>query len=79
MLETQGNLGFGDSQYSKILENLEGLFSSLEPVKLKRTVGKVLSGERNYYSKIKDSNLYLGGALKYAYLYNQEHKSFLKL
>jgi hypothetical protein len=79
LLNSQGNLGFGDIQYTRILESLHPLFSSLNPIKLKRTVKKVLSGETNYYGKIKDEKSYLGGALKYAYLYNQDYKTFLKL
>ncbi|MCG5644249.1 DUF1835 domain-containing protein [Flavobacteriaceae bacterium LSUCC0859] len=79
LLSHQGNMGFGDSQYLRMLQRLQPLFSSFKPVKLKRTAHKVLNGQTNFYSKIKDSKLYLGGALKYAYLYNQEQKNFLKL
>jgi hypothetical protein len=79
VLKHQGNFGFADSQYYKILESLKPLFSSLVPVKLKRNTTKILNGETNYYSKIKQDGLYLGGALKYAYLYDKEHNSFFKL
>ncbi len=79
MLLNQGNIGFGDLQYHRILQRLQPLFSSFEPVKLKRTALKVLDGQTNYYGKIKDPGLYLGGALKYAYLYHQDQKNFLKL
>jgi hypothetical protein len=79
LLKNQGNFGFGDTQYYKILESLKPLFTSLKPVKLKRNTPKILNGEHNYYSKIKQDGLYLGGALKYAYLYDKEHNSFFKL
>lgn len=79
VLKNQGNFGFGDSQYYKILHSLKPLFASLKPVKLKRNTAKVLNNQTNYYSKIKQDGLYLGGALKYAYLYDIDHNTFFKL
>lgn len=79
LLKHQGHLGFGDSQYLRILGRLKPLFNSLDPLKLKRTAQKVIKGETNYYGKIKEEGLYLGGALKYAYLYRQDQNSLLKL
>jgi len=79
VLKNQGNFGFGDTQYFKILDTLKPLFASLEPVKLKRNATKILNSQTNYYSKIKQDGLYLGGALKYAYLYDIDQNTFFKL
>jgi len=38
-----------------------------------------LNSQTNYYSKIKQDGLYLGGALKYAYLYDIDQNTFFKL
>ena len=79
LLRHQGNYGFGDIQYAKMLASLKPLFNSFSPLKLKRIAAKVMAGETNYYAKIKQDHSYLGGALKYAYLYDQDGQSFLKL
>ena len=49
------------------------------PLLQKFKEGEWFLNKTNYYGKIKDEKSYLGGALKYAYLYNQDNKTFLKL
>jgi hypothetical protein len=79
ILKNQGRYGFGDSQYERILNSLNPLFSSFKPVKLTRKGKQILDGQTSYYSHIRDNEAYLGGALKYNFLYNTESERILKL
>jgi len=55
------------------------LFNSFNPVKLSKKGMEVLHSETNYYSQIRDNQMYLGGSLKYNFLYNTETDRILKL
>ncbi|MEM8763606.1 MAG: DUF1835 domain-containing protein [Bacteroidota bacterium] len=79
LLTNQGFYGFGDSQYERMVANLRPLLSSLNPVKLTRKGKDVLHGKLNYYSQIRDNQQYLGGSLKYNFLYNSSNDRILKL
>ena len=79
MLKNQGRYGFGDSQYERILGSLKPLFSSFNPVRLTKKGKEILDGKTSYYSHIRDNESYLGGALKYNFLYNTESGRILKL
>ncbi len=79
LLTNQGFYGFGDSQYERIITSLKPLFSSFNPVKLTKKGMEVLENRNNYYSQIRDNQLYLGGSLKYNFLYNTETNRILKL
>ena len=79
LLLNQGWYGFGDSQYMRILKNLRPLFHSFNPVRLSRKGMEILENRDNYYAALRDTNAYLGGALKYNYLYNTEANRILKL
>ncbi|MFS4447484.1 DUF1835 domain-containing protein [Maribacter sp. 2307UL18-2] len=79
ILKNQGTLGFGDSQYDRALNRLRPLFSSFNPVRLSKTGKQVLDNQTSYYSAIQDTNVYLGGALKYNFLYNTNTDRILKL
>ena len=79
LLQNQGYYGFGDTQYERIINNLKPLFSSFNPVKLSKKGKEILDGQTSYYSQIKDEEAYLGGALKYNFLYNTESDRILKL
>lgn len=79
ILKNQGTLGFGDSQYDRALNRLRPLFSSLNPVRLTKTGKQILDNQTSYYSAIQDENVYLGGALKYNFLYNTNTDRILKL
>lgn len=72
ILKTQGIYGYGDSQYQRLLTNIKPLFTSFSPVKLSRRGQQVLVGGENFYSKLRDNHTYLGGSLKYNFLYNTE-------
>ncbi len=78
-LENQGYYGFGDIQYDRVITNLKPLFSSFNPVKLTRKGQEILDRKTNYYSNIRDNEAYLGGALKYNFLYNTDSNKILKL
>lgn len=79
LLSDQGYYGFGDSQYERIITSLKPLFNSFNPVKLTKKGKEVLENKANYYSQIRDNQLYLGGSLKYNFLYNTDTNRILKL
>jgi len=79
VLTNQGVYGFGDSQFDRIITNLKPLYSSFNPVRLTKKGKEILDGKTSYYSSIQDNDAYLGGALKYNFLYNTESDRILKL
>lgn len=79
VLTNQGVYGFGDSQYDRIITTLKPLYSSFNPVRLTKKGKEILEGKTSYYSAIQDNDAYLGGALKYDFLYNTESDRILKL
>ncbi|MCP4976549.1 MAG: DUF1835 domain-containing protein [Maribacter sp.] len=79
VLTNQGVYGFGDSQFERIITNLKPLYSSFNPVRLTKKGKEILDGKTSYYSSIQDNDAYLGGALKYNFLYNTESDRILKL
>ena len=79
LLANQGFYGFGDTQYDRMISSLKPLFSSFDPVKLTKKGLHVLKQEANYYSQIRDNQMYLGGSLKYSFLYNTDTERILKL
>ena len=79
ILKNQGNYGFGDSQFERILTTLKPLYTSFNPVKLTKKGKEILEGKTSYYAVIRDNDAYLGGALKYNYLYNTASNRILKL
>ncbi|MCK5442774.1 MAG: DUF1835 domain-containing protein [Maribacter sp.] len=78
-LSNQGLYGFGDTQYERIITSLKPLYSTFNPVRLNKKGKEILDGQTSYYSSIRDNEAYLGGALKYSYLYNTESDRILKL
>ncbi|WP_222984236.1 DUF1835 domain-containing protein [Flagellimonas meishanensis] len=79
LVGNQGYYGFGDTQYERIITSLKPLFNSFNPVKLTKKGREVLKNQTNYYSQIRDNQLYLGGSLKYNFLYNSDTGRILKL
>jgi len=79
VLTDQGVYGFGDSQYDRIITTLKPLYSSFNPVRLTKKGKQILEGKTSYYATIQDIDAYLGGALKYNFLYNTESDRILKL
>ena len=79
ILQNQGFYGFGDSQYERMITTLKPLFSSFNPVRLSTKGKAILERRENYYSQLRDEDYYLGGALKYNFLYNTETDRILKL
>jgi hypothetical protein len=79
VLNDQGVYGFGDSQYERIISTLKPLYSSFNPVRLTKKGKEILDGQTSYYANIQDNDAYLGGALKYNFLYNTESDRILKL
>jgi hypothetical protein len=79
VLQNQGNLGFGDSQYDRAITRLKPLFTAFNPVRLTKKGKEILDGKTSYYSCLQDNDVYLGGALKYNFLYNTSTSRILKL
>ncbi|MBT8270650.1 MAG: DUF1835 domain-containing protein, partial [Bacteroidia bacterium] len=78
-LNNQGYYGFGDSQFQRVITHLKPLFTGFNPVKLTKKGKEILDGQTSYYAELRDESAYLGGALKYNYLYNTESDRILKL
>jgi hypothetical protein len=78
-IKHQGVYGFGDMQFAQIIKELKPLISSLKPVKLKKIAHEILAKSNNVYPVIRNTEVYLGGAAKYNYLYNEETQRLLKL
>ena len=79
ILQNQGLFGFGNTQYDRVITSLKPLFSSFNPVRLTKKGKEILEGKTSYYSCIQENDTYLGGALKYNFLYNTETDRILKL
>ena len=79
ILQNQGALGFGDSQYDRAINRLKPLFNSFNPVRLTKKGKEILDNQTSYYSCIQDNDVFLGGALKYNFLYNTGSDRILKL
>ncbi len=79
VLSNQGLYGFGDTQYERVFTKLKPLFSSFNPVRLTKKGKEILEGKTSYYSCIQENDAYLGGALKYNFLYNTDTDRILKL
>ena len=71
--------GFGDSQYQRMLTQMKPLFNSFSPVKLTKKGQQVLEGTENFYARMRENNTYLGGSLKYSFLYNTQLERIHKL
>lgn len=79
ILRNQGYYGFGDTQFQRVITNLKPLFTGFNPVRLSKKGKDILAGNTSYYSELRDESIYLGGALKYNYLYNTASDRILKL
>ena len=79
ILENQNELGFGDTQYERAINRLKPLFASFNPNRLTKKGKEILASKTSYYSCIQDNDVYLGGALKYNFLYNTASDRILKL
>ncbi len=79
ILKNQGSLGFGDMQYDRAISRLKPLFSNFNPVKLTEKGKQILNLKTSYYSHLQSNDIYLGGALKYNFLYNTDTDRILKL
>ncbi len=79
ILKNQGYYGYGDTQFDTNHNHLKPLFTSYSPVRLSKKGKDILEGKTSFYSQIRDNESYLGGALKYNFLYNDESRRILKL
>ena len=79
ILQSGNTVGYGDTQYERVVSSLRPLFSNFNPVRLTKIGKEVLAKQTNYYAYLRDNEAYLGGALKYNYLYNTETNRILKL
>lgn len=79
IMANQGYYGYGDTQFERIITSLKPLFTSYSPIRLSKKGKDIVEGKTSYYSQIRDNESYLGGALKYNFLYNEESGRILKL
>ncbi len=79
IMANQGYYGYGDTQFDRIITSLKPLFTSYSPIRLSKKGKDIVEGKTSFYSQIRDNESYLGGALKYNFLYNDESGRILKL
>ncbi len=79
ILKNQGVYGFSDTQYDRVITKLKPLFTNFNPVRLTKKGKEILEGKTSYYACIQENDAYLGGALKYNFLYNTDTDRILKL
>jgi hypothetical protein len=79
LLKNQGLYGYSDLQFIKMLKRLRPLIKGFSPVSLTKLGNAVLDQKENFYPIIKSYDIYLGGAPKYAFLYNEDTNKLLKL
>ncbi|MFY9244069.1 MAG: DUF1835 domain-containing protein [Polaribacter sp.] len=79
LLKEQGIYGFGDIQYFNYLERMQKAFTSFNPVKLSRKGKKALENQSNFYGDLRSEKIYLGGAKKYSFLYNNSSNKILQI
>ena len=79
IMANQGYYGYGDTQFDRIITSLKPLFTSYSPIRLSKKGKDIVEGKTSFYSQIRDSESYLGGALKYNFLYNDKSGRILKL
>lgn len=79
VLREENPYGYGDTQISRMMGRLKPLFTSFNPVKLNKKGKQVLEGQTNYYAFLRNNETYLGGALKYNFLYNNNSERIHKL
>ena len=79
VLREENPYGYGDTQISRMMGRLKPLFTSFNPVKLNKKGLQVLEGQTNYYAFLRNNETYLGGALKYNFLYNNDSQRIHKL
>lgn len=75
----QKDYGFSSLQYERIINSLKPLFQSFNPLKLTKKGQEILASQTNCYAQLRDPRAYLGGALKYNFLYNTDTDRILKL
>ena len=79
LLKHQNFYGFGDIQYKLKIHELKNLFKNISPFQLNDLGLDVYQKQQNYYPSIRNDHSYLGGSLKYNYLYNEIDGKILKL
>ena len=79
LISTQSELGYGSQQFEAVIDKLKPLFSSLNPIKINIQGEDVLSNDINMYPILRNEQEYLGGSLKYDFLYYDETNKILKL
>jgi hypothetical protein len=75
----QRTYGLRSQQYERVLDSLSPLIKTFSPMSLHQKAMNILEGKVNFYSEIKDPDTYLGGALKYNFLYDAQSQKILKL
>lgn len=79
LIENQPNLGYFAMQFEGIIDRLKPLFSSLNPLKISLQGEEVIQNTANMYPFLRNEHDYLGGSLKYDFLYYEASNKILKL
>lgn len=79
MLLSDTDFGYADIQYHQMAEQLSSLIRSVSTITLLEKAKKALDGSLNVYPLLRNDVDYLGGSLKYSFLYYRETGELLKL
>ncbi len=79
LLENQSKLGYVAMQFEGVIDRLKPLFSSLNPLKINAKGKEVIQNTTNMYPILRNEHDYLGGSLKYNFLYYEVSNKLLKL
>ncbi len=79
LLKNDTIFGYGDVQFEKRIEDLKQLVKILNPVKLSNLGKKVLANEVNMYKDLRSEEVFLGGAKKYSFLYQENQNKLLQI
>lgn len=77
-LNYQGYFGYGDIQFTRIIEKLSLFFDENDTgLKLNRTGHEAILGHHNFASNLK-SDMFFGGVKKYDFLFNKTQNELIK-
>lgn len=79
LVEKYTDFGYNAMQFEVILDKLKSLFHSVNPLKINAQGEEVIRNTINMYPVLRNEHEYLGGSLKYDFLYYDASGKILKL
>ncbi|MDO4228591.1 MAG: DUF1835 domain-containing protein [Capnocytophaga sp.] len=79
LVEKHSDLGYNAMQFNGVIDKLKSLFHSVNPLKINTQGESVIQNTTNMYPILRNEYEYLGGSLKYDFLYYDASNKILKL